>query len=413
MIPFYYDNNDLFCESVNLAELANEFGTPAYVYSKNGLFDNYRQVDAAFMDLPHLTCFALKANSNPELLRLLAKEGAGADVVSGGELKLALEAGFPANKIVYAGVGKTDEEISFAIDSGILALNIESRQELEVTAQIASSMRKKAPIAIRINPDIDIEGHPYLTTGKTANKFGIAADEILDCYRWAAAQQWLEIVGIHCHVGSMVQKVDSFVKSAQMLVKFVEEFQKFGVELQHIDIGGGLGVDYSHVLDDHGSPFLLQPDSLSRSIQPILSKSGCELLLEPGRSIAASIGVLLTKVLYTKQTGGKHFVIVDAGMNDLIRPSLYNAKHEILPLCRKAGHPVIADVVGPICESGDFMGKDVELIGVERGDYLAIMTSGAYGYTLASNYNTRPRPVEVLVDGDCKTMIRIKDGNPN
>lgn len=409
MIPFRYKNNHLVCESTNLAELAKEFGTPTYVYSKNGLLKNYRQVDTAFTETPHLTCFALKANSNPALLRLLANEGAGADVVSGGELKLALDAGFPAKKIVYASVGKTDEEIGLAIKTGILALNIESRQELEVTAEIAASLRKKAPIAIRINPDIDIEGHPYLTTGKTANKFGIAADEVLDCYRWAAEQPWLEIVGIHCHVGSMIKKVEPYIKSAQMLVEFVEDFRKNGIELQHIDIGGGLGVDYSRVLDAHGSPYLLQPKELGKALQPIMAESGCEVLFEPGRSIIAPVGVLLTKVLYVKQTKGKNFVIVDAAMNDLIRPSLYGARHEILPLHRKGGKPMLVDVVGPICESGDFLGKDMELSGVERGDYLAIMTAGAYGYTLASNYNSRPRPVEVLVDGNTSTVIRERE----
>jgi len=409
MIPFSYKDDELFCEATSLKDIADQYGTPAYVYSQAGLLHNFKEIDEAFSGYPHQICFALKANSNPYILQQMAKQGAGADVVSGGELVLALKAGFPAKKIVYASVGKTDEEIRYAIDADILALNVESRQELEVIAQIAKEMGKIAPIAIRINPDIDIEGHPYLTTGKSANKFGIEISEARECYLWAAGQKSLKLVGVHSHVGSMIKRPDPYRKSAETLVEFVNDLKKEGIELEHIDIGGGLGVDYRRVLAEDESPYLMQPQDLASQVIPAVKETGCEILFEPGRSIAGPNACLLTRVLYTKETKGKKFVIVDAAMNDLIRPSLYGAYHEILPVQKRETATEQVDVVGAICESGDFLAKDRNLQSVKRGDLLAVMTAGAYGYTLASNYNTRPRPVEVIVEDGKNFIIRKRE----
>lgn len=406
MNPFTFKNNQLFCENVPLQEIAQKHGTPLYVYAQNGFLENYRRIDRAFAAVPHLVLFALKSNSNPKLLRLLAAEGSGADVVSGGELKWALAAGFAPEKIVFAGVGKTDAEIRFAIESGISALNVESWPELKVTAEIAQSVGKKAPVAIRLNPDIDIEGHPYLTTGTSVNKFGIELSQARECYRWAQKNPWLDLVGIHIHVGSMVKKVDPYRKSAETLLNFVREMASEGIRLHHIDIGGGIGVDYHKPLAEHGSPYFFAPEALAEAVVPIVKNSDCQVYLEPGRSISANVGVLLTQVLYTKETKGKHFLVVDASMTELIRPSLYGAYHEILPLEKRSDGTIFGDVVGPVCESGDFLAKDRNLPAAERGDYLAVMTAGAYGYVLASNYNARPRPAEVAVIGDHYQVIR-------
>jgi diaminopimelate decarboxylase len=409
MIPFYYQDDRLFCEKVDLQEIAEKHGTPAYVYSRAGLVHNYQAFDRAFADHPHRVCYALKANANMEILKLMVRAGAGADVVSGGELALALEAGFPADRIVFASVGKTDAEIRLALKSRILALNVESREELEVTAKLAAEMGGVAPIAVRINPDIDIEGHPYLTTGKSANKFGISLEEARECYLWGAGQTSLRMVGVHCHVGSMIKKVDPYQRSAETLMNFVEDLRARGIRLEHIDLGGGLGVDYTRVLGETQSPWFMEPSEIAGAVIPILKKTGCEILFEPGRSIVGPNGVLLSRVLFNKETKGKKFLIVDAAMNDLIRPSLYGAHHEILPLSPRAGDTKTMDVVGAICESGDFLAKDRSLPPMQRGDYLAAMTAGAYGYTLASNYNERPRAVEVLVDGKEFTVIRERE----
>ncbi len=403
MQPFQYHNQQLMCESVPLIDVADEVGTPAYVYSKSGIIDNFNTVDQAIGEYPHLICFALKANSNPDILRMMAEQGAGADVVSGGELKLALQAGFDPKRIVYAGVGKTDEEIRFAIESGILALNIESRQELDVTARIAAEVGQPAPIAIRINPDIDIEGHPYLTTGKSANKFGVELEAAREAYLWAAEQESLRIVGVHSHLGSMIKKSDPFGKSAETLIHFMLDLKKQGIEFEHLDLGGGFGVDYEHPLD---SPWLVQPKDVIQDVMSVVREVGCELLFEPGRSIVGPNGALLTRVLFKKETKGKRFAVVDAGMNDMIRPSLYGAYHAILPLSQDNRETERVDVVGPICESGDFIATDRDLMRLERGDVVAVMTAGAYGYTLASNYNTRPMAVEVMVEGNRSRVIR-------
>jgi len=409
MIPFHYLDNQLYCERVSLAKIAERWGTPLFVYSYTGMMENLQTIDAAFAGHPHTICYALKANTNPQVLRALAAAGVGADVVSGGELNAALQAGFPAEKIAFAGVGKTDAEIRLALQHKILALNVESREELQVIAAIAADMNTLAPLALRINPDIDIEGHPYLTTGKSVNKFGISLAEARECYLWAAQQPSLKIVGVHCHIGSMIKKVEPFRKTAEMLTDFVMALRDQGIHLEHIDLGGGIGVDYTHVLAEQGAPFFFDPTVLAAEVLPILKRTGCELLLEPGRSLVGPNGVLISTILFTKVTAGKKFIVVDAGMNDLIRPSLYGAHHEILALSKPDGAFEKADVVGPICESGDFLAKDRELPALRRGDQLAVMTAGAYGYCLSSNYNARGRSAEVMVEGDEARLIRERE----
>ncbi len=409
MIPFAYKNNRLYCEETDLTAVAQHYGTPAYVYSKAGIVHNFQKIDQAFAAHPHLVCYALKANANPVILKMMAEKGAGADVVSGGELALALKAGFPPQRIVYASVGKTDAEIRYAIRSQVLAINIESREELEVTARIAAEMGAVAPIAIRINPDIDIEGHPYLTTGKSANKFGIEMNEARDCYLWAAGQKSIKIAGVHCHVGSMIKKADPYVKMAETLAAFVLDLQAQGIHFEHVDIGGGLGVDYTRVLGETETPWFMEPEDIAEKVIPVIKQTGCEILFEPGRSIIGPNGLLLSQVLFRKETKGKKFLIVDAAMNDLIRPSLYSAYHTVLPLQGTDAAMEQVDVVGAICESGDFLAKDRDLPMMQRGDHLAVMTAGAYGYTLSSNYNERPRAVEVLVDGNSHRIIRERE----
>jgi diaminopimelate decarboxylase len=409
MTTFSYKDDNLFCESVDLTRVADTEGTPLYVYSLSGVLSALHRFGHSFADYPHKLCFALKANSNPVLLKTLAEQGVGADVVSGGELQLALNAGFPPEKIAYAGVGKTDSEIEFAVRSRIMALNIESMQELEVTAAIAERLKIVTPVAIRVNPDIDIEGHPYLTTGKSANKFGIPFSEVREAFIWAAAQPYLRPVGIHSHIGSNIAKIDPWIKNAKTLTDFIIHLKADGIELEHIDLGGGFGVDYDTVLAEQGNPLLLDPEAVIPKLIDIIKKSGCECILEPGRSIIGPHGVLLTRVLFTKQSRGKRFVVVDAGMNDLLRPSLYNAHHEILPLQYRNDKREKADIVGPVCETGDFLGLNRSLPPLQRGDLLAVMTAGAYGYTLASNYNTRPRPAEVLVEENRYRLVRKRE----
>ena len=409
MIPFTYKNNRLYCEETDLNTVAQEYGTPAYVYSKAGIVHNFQNIDQAFASHPHLVCYALKANANPVLLKMMAELGAGADVVSGGELALALKAGFPAHRIVYASVGKTDAEIRYAIRSRVLAINIESREELEVTAKIAAEMGEVAPIAIRINPDIDIEGHPYLTTGKSANKFGIEMNEARDCYLWAAGQKSIKIAGVHCHVGSMIKKADPYEKMAETLAEFVMGLQSRGIHFEHVDIGGGLGVDYTRVLGENESPWFMQPEDITAKVIPIIKQTGCEILFEPGRSIIGPNGLLLSQVLFRKETKGKKFLIVDAAMNDLVRPSLYGSYHRIAPVREGNGEEMTADVVGPICESGDFLAKNRTFPKVGQGDLLAAFSAGAYGFVMSSQYNSRARAAEIMVEGDKHVVIRKRE----
>lgn len=412
MNHFQYRNNDLFCENIKIETLAKKHGTPLYLYSKNMIIENFKATDAAFASVRHIICYAMKANSNFQILKLMASLGSGGDVVSGGELFLAQQAGIPANKIVYAGVGKTDAEIKYAIESGILAFNVESEQELAIIDQAAQKLNKKAPVAIRINPDIDVHGHPYISTGKSINKFGIDINVALDVFLAAHRMKGIEIVGVHCHIGSQILDLEYYVAAAKKLFDFVKNLSENGINIQHVDIGGGLGVHYPDVIPEVAEKKgneVPSPMQLAQKIIDVLRPLKCEILFEPGRSIIGETAALITRVLYVKKSRDKNFIVVDAGMNDLIRPSLYDAYHQVAPLQKREGALEKSDVVGPICETGDFLAKDRNLPGVQRGDYLAVMTAGAYGYSLASNYNSRPRPIEVWVDGDRDEVIRERE----
>jgi len=407
--PFDYMSDELHCESASLAAVARQYGTPLYVYSRNGMIEAVRRMKTAFAAMPNLICYALKANANPHLLRDLASEGSGADVVSGGELTLARRAGYPPGRIVFAGVGKTDDEIRAALESRILALNVESFEELQVVDQIAAELGEPAAVSVRINPDIDIKTHPYITTGHNETKFGIDPEAALEALLWAGSRDFLRPIGLHCHLGSMIGGTEPYTRSAVVLADLCRECQRRGIGLQHIDLGGGLGIDYRRVLETHGEPLLLRPEELAREVIPLVRDTASLLIIEPGRAVVGPHGVLLTRVLYVKQRGSRTFVVVDAAMNDLIRPALYQAHHEILPLVRRESGTIRADIVGPICESGDFFARERLIPQLQRGDALAIMTAGAYGYVLSSNYNSRPRAAEVLVDRDQTRIIRERE----
>ena len=412
MEGFRYQENELYCEDVALHELPEEFGTPLYVYSKNQIVRNFRAIEEPLKELDHVVCYALKANANPSILKILAQEGAGADVVSGGELYLALKAGFPSSKITFAGVGKREDEIEYALKSNIFTINAESAQELQAISLVALRLGTKARVTLRINPDIDAQSHPYITTGLKQNKFGISSEEAESIFKFAATLSNLEIVGVHAHIGSQITKIEPFVEAANFLTRFVKSLRESGMAINHIDFGGGFGVQYLNALRHEALPVEVDNavvPSLSQfmdALVPVLREAGCSVWFEPGRSIVADTGVLLTKVLYTKQNGTKRFIVVDAGMNDLIRPSLYGAYHQIVPLKLQTYEQEHADVVGPICETGDFFARDRVLPKSKRDDYLAVMTAGAYGFSLASNYNARPRPAEILVNGDRVRVIR-------
>ena len=359
--------------------------------------------ERAFGKFPLLLCFAVKANSNLAVLNLLGKRGAGADVVSGGELYRALKAGIEPDKIVYAGVGKTEDEIRYALRTGIRMFNIESADELREIDRVARSMGLVAPIALRVNPDIDPMTHPYISTGLKKYKFGIPMDEALDNFKLAAGLKNVEVLGVHKHIGSQITQVSPFVEALLKVLGLVDELkERHGIVIKHLDIGGGLGIVYN---DEKPA----SPRELARKILPLLRGRDINLIAEPGRSIAGNAGVFLTKVLYLKPGTDKEFVIVDGGMNDLMRPSLYDAYHEVLPVRRKRGAKVVADVVGPICESGDFLAKGRELRKLERGELLAVMSAGAYGFTMSSNYNSRPRAAEVLVKGRRHFLVRKRE----
>ncbi len=404
MNDFQYRDSELHCEQVPLAEIARKAGTPCYIYSRNTLLRHFRAFDQAFSAVPHLTAFAVKANSNPALLRLFTREGGGADIVSGGELYTALHAGVPADRIVFAGVGKQEDEIRDALRAGILMFNVESPQELHLIHEVAGRMRKVAPVALRVNPDIDPKTHPYVSTGLKKSKFGMRIPEALEQYRRAQGLRHVKVVGVHSHIGSQLTDVRPFVAAVQRIVELVRSVHELGADLRYIDIGGGLGISYEYQGEEPPPP-----KELAQAVVPLIQPTNCTLVLEPGRVIAGNSGVLLTRVLYTKDTPEKRFVVVDAGMNDLIRPSLYQAYHEILPVVRQPRDERAVDVVGPVCESGDFLALDRKLPEARPGELLAVMSAGAYGFAMASNYNSRPRPAEVLVDGKRWSVIRRRE----
>lgn len=399
---FKYKNNELYAEEVPLRVLAEKYGTPLYVYSHNTLHRHINAYKEAFRSFPHIVCFALKANSGMAVLRLLAAEGAGADVVSGGELYRALKAGIQPSKIVYAGVGKTLEEIQYALKSKILMFNVESENELIEINRRAGTMKLKAPIALRVNPNIDPRTHPYISTGLRKHKFGIPLKHALEHYRLADSLENINVIGIHKHIGSQVTQVAPFIEALRSVLKVVDKVERQGVKIKYLDIGGGLGIPYS----DETPP---RPKELAKNLLPLLKGRNLTLILEPGRSIAGSAGVLLTKTLYLKKGPDREFVIVDAGMNDLMRPSLYDAYHEILPVVRKRRKKIVSDVVGPICESGDFLARGRRLQSVLPGEYLAVLAAGAYAFSMSSNYNSRPRAAEVMVKGKKHFLIRRRE----
>ncbi|OLC17415.1 MAG: diaminopimelate decarboxylase [Candidatus Rokubacteria bacterium 13_1_40CM_69_27] len=399
-----YRHGQLSCESVSLRAVAEAVGTPAYVYSKAALLDAFGAYDRAFTDTPHLICYSVKANSTLGVLSTLAKAGAGADIVSGGELYRALRAGIPPRKIIFDGVGKTRDEMRDALKADILMFNVESMSELRALDEVAREVGTRAPVALRVNPDVDPQTHPYIATGLKTSKFGIPIDLALDSYAEAARLPGLEVVGIDMHIGSQLTKTSPFADAAARLGALVKMLRERGIVIRLLDVGGGLGIRYR----DEAPP---SPLDYARAVIPLIKELGVTILIEPGRSIVGNAGVLLTRVLYRKETPDKRFVVVDAAMNDLIRPALYNAYHEIRPIDeRRLTSPVeTADVVGPICESGDFLAKDRPLPRAEEGDLLAVMSAGAYTSVMASNYNTRPRAAEVLVDGNRYTIVRRRE----
>jgi diaminopimelate decarboxylase len=403
MHDFDYKNGELHCEGVPLRTIAQRVGTPFYCYSSNTLASHFRAFDKAFAGVPHLICFAVKSNPGAAVLRVLGREGAGADIVSGGELFRALRAGIDPKKIVYAGVGKRRDEIEYALKMDILMFNVESGEELQAIDRAAKDMHTKARIALRVNPDIDPRTHAYISTGLKENKFGIPLERALEHYQIAKGLANTEVVGIHQHIGSQITEIQPFVDALTKITGFVRELRAAGIGIKYINMGGGLGITYK----DETPPL---PRDVAQAVQPLLKECGCTIVMEPGRAIVGNAGVLVTSVLYHKESGAKKFVIVDAGMNDLIRPSLYEAYHEIRPVVRQEQPAnAVVDVVGPICESGDFLAKDREMPAVKQGELLAVMGAGAYGFSMASNYNSRPRVSEVLVRGNDYYVVRERE----
>ncbi|HOK07003.1 MAG TPA: diaminopimelate decarboxylase [Syntrophales bacterium] len=402
MHHFNYVKGELYCEEVPVREVAEAVGTPFYLYSRRTLTHHFRVFDGAFASVPHLTCFAVKANSNIAILALFAAEGGGADIVSGGELFRALKAGVDPAKIVYSGVGKKVEEIDYALSEGILMFNIESFQELEVVNERAARLGKKAGIALRVNPDVDPETHPYISTGLKENKFGVDIDAAIEAYSRAARLKNLDIRGVSCHIGSQLTKLSPFLDALDRLKILLGRLEMEGIDIRYLDLGGGLGITYRDEEPPH-------PSRYAEAIVDAAQELPVTFVFEPGRVIVGNAGILVTKVLYTKQNEGKNFLIVDAGMNDLVRPSLYKAYHAIQPLTRRRRRTIVADVVGPICESGDYLAKEREVPDFQPGEMLAVMSAGAYGFTMASNYNSRPRVAEVMADGKEWFVIRRRE----
>ena len=401
MHEFKYKKNNFFCENINIESLAKRFGTPLYVYSRKTLIDHYLKLKSAFAQINPLICYSVKANSNLAILKTLVSQGAGLDIVSGGELSRALKVGCPTQKIVYASVGKTNQEIATAISKGILFFNVESLAELENINRISKKLKKITRVAIRINPDVEAKTHKYVTTGKLTNKFGIDLNSAYLILLMRAKFKNLNICGLHIHIGSQITESAPFVAAIKKVSEFIQRLKLRGIKLEYLNVGGGLGIIY-----DRESPQTAQ--IYAGKIIPLLKKTGLKIIMEPGRFIVGNAGILLTKVLYIKHTPRKKFIIVDAGMNDLIRPALYSAHHSILAM-RKNLKTEKADVVGPICESGDFLAKERLIPKVKEGDYLAVMGAGAYGFSMSSNYNSRLRAAEVMVAGNKSSVIRKRE----
>lgn len=404
MNSFTYCNGELYAEKIAVRKIAGKVGTPFYLYSRRQIENNYLEYNNAFAGYPHLICYALKANSNLSIGRILSRIGAGADIVSAGELYRALKSGFPAKKIVYAGVGKTKEEIEFALKENILLFNVESPGELELIAEIAQRMNRRAPVAIRVNPGIDPHTHKYITTGKEENKFGIPLTQVIAVYEQARKFKNIEILGMHSHIGSQIVTLKPFMDTLRCLLDLISELEKRKIYLKYLNLGGGLGIRYK----DEKPP---TPAELAKGYLSLLGERKFTLILEPGRHIVGNAGILVTQVLYLKDTGKKKFVIVDAGMTELIRPLLYDAYHEIVPVIERKKKTRLwrADVVGPICESTDYFAENRLLPEVQPGEFLAVICAGAYGFSMSSTYNSRPRVAEVLVEGKNWSVIRERE----
>ena len=406
MHHFHFRNHELHCEEVLIRDIVRQVGTPLYVYSEATLTRHFQAFDSGFADVPHLTCFAVKACSNIAVLNLFAGMGGGTDIVSGGELFRALTAGIPANRIIYSGVGKTAAELREALRAGILMINIESPQELDRVQQVAAELGVVAPVAFRVNPDVDPKTHAYISTGLAKNKFGIPVTEAFADYLRARSMPNISIQGVSCHIGSQLTQIAPFLEALRKLKDFMARLASEGITLRYLDLGGGVGITYADEQPPH-------PHEYAKAIMAELGDTGCTLILEPGRVIVGNAAILVTEVQYTKvNTGGekpKRFVVADAAMNDLTRPSLYGAYHEIVPVSATNAAPQMVDIVGPICETGDFMARDRMLPPVRQGDLLAIMSCGAYGFSMSSNYTSRPRAAEVLVRGDRFQVIRGRE----
>lgn len=402
MHHFTYRENELYCEEVPVARIAEEVGTPLYLYSHATLRQHFRAVDDAFGDVRHLTCFSMKSNSNLAVLRLFALEGGGVDIVSAGELYRALRAGVEPDRIVYSGVGKSRKDLAYGLEAGILMFNVESDQEITQLDQVAAAMGKKARIAIRVNPDVDPRTHPYISTGLKKNKFGIDIHRAPDQYRRAADMEHLDAAGVSCHIGSQLTQISPFVDALDRLLGLVDRLKGEGISIRYLDLGGGLGITYDREEPPH-------PREYAEAVKARMSDLDLTLIIEPGRVITGNAGILVSRVLYTKHSGEKTFIIVDAAMNDLMRPALYDSYHGIQPVRKSDRGTVRADIVGPICESGDFIARGREVDAFRPGDLLAVMSAGAYGFSMSSNYNSRPRAAEVMVCGDRYSVIRARE----
>jgi diaminopimelate decarboxylase len=402
MTDFHYQQHQLFCEQVSLNQIAEQYGTPSYIYSRAAFTRHFLEYQHALGDHAGMICYAVKANSNIAILKVLAKLGAGFDIVSLGELERVLKAGGDPSRIVFSGVAKTSNEIRRALEVGVYCFNVESSPELIRLNDVAKSMGVIAPVSLRVNPDVDAQTHPYISTGLKENKFGVDIEEAINVYQQAASLSHLNIKGVDCHIGSQLTTIDPFLDALDRVLRLIDRLADLGINIEHLDLGGGLGVTY----DDE------KPPAIKDYLEEIIVRIGgraLSLALEPGRSIAANAGVLLTTVEYLKPTRHKNFAIIDAGMNDNIRPSLYQAWQRALPLNETASvEPLIWDLVGPVCETGDFLAKDRQLA-LEAGDRIAIMSAGAYGFSMSSNYNSRPRPIEIMVDGDQIHVIRERE----
>jgi diaminopimelate decarboxylase len=400
---FRYQHQKMFCEQVDLESIAREAGTPCYVYSSQSILDAYQDYDAAFGDVPHMICYAVKANSTLAVLGLLARAGSGFDIVSGGELFRVLHAGGDPARVVFSGVGKTPDEIDFALRSGIGAFNCESEAELAQIDAIAGNLGVAARFSLRVNPDVDAATHPYISTGLRDHKFGVDIAAAPGIYARSRAFRHLRASGVSCHIGSQIMNYQPILEAAGKVLALIERLQGEGFPIDHVDLGGGLGIAYQAAERAPGIHEFIG------ALRTRIGQAGLKVMIEPGRSIAGPAGVLLTQVIHRKKSPSKEFVIVDAAMNDLIRPALYKAHHEILPLRNGSGAAIIADVVGPVCETGDFLARDRQLADVQPGDYLAVCAAGAYGFAQSSNYNSRRRAAEVLVAGDRWRVVRERE----